>query len=185
MAPQANTRIPVAADGTTLVGMSNETVPWVMGRSPRIASGLSDGETETHGAMPAMSCRIDGRTATPLDERAKDGESTCVWPVRGSVRGATSRTRLQVDQRRGSRARSSTVRRYPAAGSTRLALVAVLRPELLQESDRLEEWGDPLHRPVRHVRGCLALSAHGGHVRAFRSEVLGPLIVAGRRGVVD
>src|SRR4029453_15689934 len=81
-------------------------------------------------------------------------------------------------------ARSSTVRGYPAAGSTQLALVAVLRPELLQESDRLEEWGDPLHRPVRHVRGCLALSAHGGHVRAFRDEVLDQLIVAASRGVV-
>src|SRR5262245_50410472 len=49
----ANTRMPVAPAGTTVVGIRYVTDPWLKGRLPRIAALFLFGSTETHGAMPA------------------------------------------------------------------------------------------------------------------------------------
>ena len=45
--------------------------------------------------------------------------------------------------------------------SAGLALVAVLRAQLLEQLDRVAEGRDALHRAVRHVGGRLPLAAHG------------------------
>src|SRR5215510_4596284 len=51
--------------------------------------------------------------------------------------------------------------------STRLTLMAVLRPELLGEGDRLEERRNSLDRTIRHVGDGLATATHRLDIDAF------------------
>src|SRR5688572_11437289 len=75
--------------------------------------------------------------------------------------------------------------RQRETASARLALVIVLRAELLEQRHRLEERRDALHRAIRHVGRGLPLSADRCHVAALRHQILNELVVAASSGVVN